>query len=215
MSNSSYKYLGNFGNDNKSNVNNPLTYCMYDSLDSRFMHGGHSDTYGPYSRPCQLYMAQYCAEKWDDFCELASRDVNASFPDSGHHYNEMNALATRDLTAGEILIYNTATRKYLVKMNGGDKKFEPFDPTVPTSPMISYWIPKTNQSIVPEYAVDPKTIDQDVVMNKILDKPSIAVTLLVNIYNTMKRNGTLHQLRGTRLGGFYNNTPYFQSRGGV
>ena len=57
---------------------------------------------------------------------------------------------------------------------------------------------------VPEFAVDPTLIDADPVMNRLIDKPGIAFQLLVNIYNTMKRKGTLNNLKGTRLGTFFN-----------
>ena len=77
------------------------------------------------------------------------------------------------MTAGEVLVHNTAARKYLVSMVGAHKKYEPFDPTVATSPLISYWVPSDNCPMtlgkpVPIYAVDPSKIDQDPVMDRIL-----------------------------------------------
>ena len=68
---------------------------------------------------------------------------------------------------------------------------------------------------MPIYAVDPSKIDADPVMDKILAKPAIAAEILVNIYNTMKREGTLKGLRGTNLGSFYANNGYFKSLGGM
>jgi hypothetical protein len=60
------------------------------------------------------------------------------------------------------------------------------------------------------YEVDPKTIDEDIVMDKILMKPEIALDLLVNIYNTMKRKKTLKELNDTKIGKFFmTNTAYF------
>jgi hypothetical protein len=50
-------------------------------------------------------------------------------------------------------------------------------------------------------------------MNKILGKPSIAIDILINIYNTMKNNNTLKDLKGTRLGGFFSeNFNYFDNK---
>lgn len=40
-------------------------------------------------------------------------------------------------------------------------------------------------------------------MNKILDKPVIALDILKRIYVDMKREGTLSQLKGTRIGAFF------------
>jgi hypothetical protein len=63
--------------------------------------------------------------------------------------------------------------------------------------------------------VDPKTIDSDPVMDKLLARPIIGINILTNIYNTMKRYGTLAQLKGTKLGNFYNHNRYFRAKGGV
>jgi len=129
-------------------------------------------------------------------------------------------VACRGLCAGQVLIRNTAARKYLVKMHGATKKYEPFDPNVATSPLISYWVPDngcpTNNSCsVPVYAVDSKTIDKDPVMDKLLANTKIAPIILINIYNSMKRMGTLSTLKGTKLGWFYNHNHYFIEKGGV
>jgi hypothetical protein len=96
-------------------------------------------------------------------------------------------------------------------MHNATKVYEPFDPTIASSPLISYWKPNecTNSSGRPEYSVDPKEIDNDPVMNKILQKPQIALDILKNIYYTMKRNGTLKQLNETKLGNFYKQNPKY------
>ena len=110
------------------------------------------------------------------------------------------------LTAGEILIANTASKKYLSDMRGCCLKYEPFDPTVSNSPMVSFWCGQCrngNETCIPVYEVNPKTIDNDPVMNKILDKPSISWGLLVNIYNTAVRKKTIDLLRGTKIYNFF------------
>jgi hypothetical protein len=104
------------------------------------------------------------------------------------------------LTPGEVLLKNTAESRFRIGMLNCELKTEPFDPVNPSSPYISYYV---GQNCIPLYAVDPKTIDRDVVMNKILDNPKIARQLLLNIKNTMMRQGTFHNLKGTRLGNFY------------
>lgn len=213
----SYTSVSSFGSNMYSPVNNPLTYCIGDNMDQRFLHGGNASIYGQHSRPCQLYLSQYCAEKWDGFCEIASRNTSVITPDQFGCTNS-GVVACEGGTAGDALVFNTATRKYLVKMNGAHKKYEPFDPTVPTSPMISYWESDNcfySKPGIPEYAVNPETIDDDPVMNKILAKPMIAMNILINIYNTMKRYGTLSKLYKTKLGYFYNVHPYFKSKGGI
>jgi|TARA_B110000259_G_C14022343_1_gene403488 hypothetical protein len=206
----SYKSLQNIAPNINLPTINPLTYCTGDDLDIRFTHGGHADTYGQYSRPCQLYVPDYCSQGWDQFCEVMSQNTNRQFPNN-YNFCEKNC---QNLNFGEALIHNTASRKYLVKMHNGEKKYEPFDPTVANSPMISYWT-SNNQNLIPEYEVNPQTIDQDVVMDKILDKPDIAINILINIYNTMKRKNKLSLLKNTKLGTFYQSQPYFIQKGGI
>lgn len=216
---SSYRCISNLGpKTSTSAVNDPLTYCMQNDLDSRFMHGGHSDTIGTYSRPCQLYMGQYCANKWDEFCEVASANTNHYWPNNTQMCNSASDTACRGLTNGEFLIRNTAMEKYLVQMGNCVAKMEPFDPTVASSPMIKYYVSDNcsySNRCVPEYGFDAKTIDQDPVMDKILARPAIGFDILVNGYNSMKRKGTLHTLKGTKLGKFYEENPYFKKLGGL
>jgi hypothetical protein len=214
-----YKPISNFGSNAYSHVNNPLSYCLNETMDNRFLHGGQSYTVeGQHTRNSQAYFSEYCANGWDQFCEVGSRNTNKSFPNNIQLNSSFGSTACVGLTAGEILIYNTASKKYLINMIGCRKKYEPFDPNVATSPMISFWVPEqysTGNKCVPIYSVDPNTIDDDIVMDKILHKPQIAMDILINIYSTMKRNGTLSQLKGTKIGNFYDNVPYFKSRGGL
>jgi len=213
-----YSKISGFGSNTYSAVNNPLTYCIGNTMDQRFLHGGASDTLGQNSRSCQLFMSEYCSDKWDDFCEIASKSTTRHYPNQSGSSCSGGGVACAGLTAGESLIRSTAERKYLHIMHGSRKKYEPFDPTVPTSPLISYWVSdqcSQYSSGVPEYRVDGKTIDSDIVMDKILRKPSIAPTILVNIFNTMKRHGDLSTLNGTKLGNYYITHPYFKVEGSV
>jgi len=213
----SYRQISQIGSNEYKAINNPLSYCIDNSMDQRFNHGGSSDTLGQHSKSCQAFLSDYCAENWDDFCDLAAsnRSVN-QYPNNIQGCESMGDTPCFGLTAGEILIYNTASKKYLTSMDGCVKKFEPFDPNVATSPMISYWT-KDDYSggCVATFEVDPKTIDDDIVMDKILARPIIALGILVNIFNTMSRRGTLKQLKGTKLGNFYSTNSYFASLGGV
>lgn len=189
-------------------VNNPLTYCIGDTIDIPFSHGsGNAYIYGCYSKPCQAYMSSYCAEGWDGFCEYSSRNTNTSYPNQLiPQYNGQTSL-----TSGEILIRNTAIKKYLRSMGGYCSLIsEPFDPMVPTSPMISYWQTDTcstggfNTGCVPVYDVkDARGIDADPVMNKLLSNPNVAFDVLVGIYKTRIAENKLGELKGTKLGMFF------------
>jgi hypothetical protein len=219
MKTSSYKLAIDFGSNAYSPSNNPLSYCVSSTLDSKMNHGSQANILEPEGRSCQLFMSEYCAEKWDGFCEVVSRNTNKSFPNNYNGVPMKNTVVMQGLTTGDVLVRNTAARKYLVKMHNAHKIYEPFDPTVPTSPMISWWkedgccsgdcSPGT-----PEFSVDPSSIDDDPVMNRILLDPKIAMDILINIYNSMKRKDTLHDLKNTKLGHFYNFHPYFKSKGG-
>jgi hypothetical protein len=199
-----YSSIKSLGPDEVSMADNPLSYCLNNTIDQRFLHGGNSDIYGQHSKPCQAYLSDYCAEGWDDFCETASQNKNYSYP------NNIDPCSNdKGLNSGEILIRNTASKKYLIAMGNCVQKFEPFDPTVASSPMISYWIPgycgnNSTSGCQPVYAVNPKNIDNDVVMNKLLSKPVIALDILINIFHTMTKDGSIKQLKGTKLGQFFN-----------
>lgn len=207
---SSYSTISKFGNHQKSSISNPLTYCVGDNrLASNFLHGSTSVTLGPESKNCQLFMSQYCSEKWDGFCEVVSNNRELSY-----YPNELSRNSVQvPLSKGDYLVVNTAKNKYLVNMINGTKKSEPFDPNVAASPYISYW--DSEQTMVPIYKVNPKTIDNDIVMDKILENPKIAYELLLNIYNNMKRDKTLQQLKNTKLGNFYESETYFKNKGGL
>jgi hypothetical protein len=217
----SYKKIINFGPTIKSDVANPLTYCVNNTLDGQFIHGSNGYLYGQNSDKCQMFMSDYCALKWDGNCELASMNQNKSFPNNIQTCDTNYGVACLGLTAGDVLIQNTAMKKYMVDDFNCEWKYEPFDPTVANSPLVRYKDSTAggcgcndgNATCVSVYEVDPSKIDEDPVMNRILQKPLVAITVLINIYNTMKRKGTLDSLNGTKLGNFYKiNKSYFEQR---
>lgn len=199
-----YIQLSSFGNSKVNTLpiynNDPLTYCIGNTISQRFNHGSNADIYGQNSNPCQVYLSQRCARNWDNICEFAScKEINAEYnevPDTMFAGNK----EIIGLSSGDILLRNTAQEKYRIAMLNCTLKTEPFDPINPSSPYISYFI---GQNCIPQYAVNPNIIDNDIVMHKILDNPKIAIQLLKNIKNTMIRLGTFHLLKGTRLGNFY------------
>jgi hypothetical protein len=153
-------------------------------------------------------MADYCASGWDGFCEIASKNMDTTFVPSGKGLLDYK-------TAGDLLIANTADRKYLINIENVTEMYEPFDPTVPDSPMIRYWVNDGLGPQVSEHSVDPFLIDKDELMDKILENPDLAFDTLISIYKTMKQKDTLKFLKNTKLGAFYNYHPYFKKMGGV
>ncbi len=207
MMKSNYRQINTFGNSTNCNnfepdisVNNPLTYCLNDVIDIPFSHGSNSYIYGQSNKSCQQFMADYCANKFDEYCVYASKNTNSIFPNNLS--GQPGGRST--LNAGEILIYNTAAKKYLKEMNGNCYlQTEPFDPVVSNSPFISSWVSEDN-SCRPVYTIkDTTNIDNDVVMNLLLEKPYIGLDILLSIYDTMKKEGRLSLLNSTKLGKFY------------
>ena len=207
----SYTRIVNFGHSvQKSPYNNPLTYCMTSDLNNSFVHTSGQRN-GPYSKSCAMFMSDYCANDWNGVCEAASRNTNNQYPNTvmPHMLSKASGACFgsgigNQFTQGELLVRNTAAKKYMTKMSSNcGIKYEPFDPMVPTSPMISYW-ESTSGACVPMYEVDHKTIDDDPVMNKLLAKPELGIDILLNIYNTSVRQNKLHLLEGTKLHSFFN-----------
>lgn len=221
-SKSSYAQICKFGANSYSPSTNPISYAIGSNMDQNFLHGSSSAIFtGQNSRNSQLFLSEYCANGWDGFCEVASKNTSKDFPnqiETGNGYVYGCDLNLSSLNSGEILIRNTAARKYLRSMGGCVKKTEPFDPTVAASPLISFWKPSDGNSAMtcsPVYAVNAKDIDNDVVMDKILRRPYIAMDILINIYNNAKRDGTLADLKGTKLGNFYETNELFKTMGGL
>ena len=209
MNRNLYRTISDFGNSLKTESSNPLTYSINDTLNQKFIHGGNSYKYGQSSKPAQIFLGQYCAQGWDGACELASKNTNMYFPNNTENANYNNIpYFFKGLTAGENVIRNTASSKYLVAMGNCAPKFEPFDPLVADSPMIKTWVSGTGQNnCIPVYAVDPLTIDDDIVMDKIPEKPVIALDILINIYDTYKRLGRMDTLVDTKLGRYFAANP--------
>ena len=200
MRRNTYANIINLGQTNQplTSVDNPLTYCMNDK-DQYFEHGTQGILYGSYSKSCQAFMADYCAKGFDGFCEVASNNIDKNHPNQIQLEKMSDQL--RGLTAGEMLIKNTAAKKYLVMMDHCRIRNESFDPLVASSPMISYWDGGQLGTCEQFFAIqDPTDIDNDIVMNKLLDRTYIYPELFPNIYLTMKEAGTLNQLDGSKLG---------------
>jgi len=218
----SYSTISNFGSNVPSAIDNPLSYALTSGLNNGFLHGGSADELVHNTKPAQEFMSSYCNQGWDKICEAASKANGISKPNNLLSCGQCGSGNVPDITDGEVLIRNTASKRYLVEMLGAHLIWQPYDPTVANSPLISSWesdeqcpCPSGFNNGTPIYAVDPETIENDIVMHKLLNKPHIAFDILVNIYNTMKRKGTLQKLLGTRLGSLYQTHNYFVAQGGL
>ncbi len=223
MSRNSYRKISNFGNNYiMSAASNPLTYCAVDRLTNHMINGFNPDTNGQESKNCQLFLADYCATMWDNnpknlnngLCEelCSNRSTTYPAPDRTNPNPSSSVIPILEtLSIGEITLVNIARKKYMTKMNNCVESYSQFDPNVPTSPMLLTWKKKGIIDCVPEYDVKSKEIDSDPVMNKVLDKPSIAYDILLGIYKTRVNTGKLEELKGTRLYNFFKESDKFKT----
>ena len=210
----SYAKLINFGPAAAASpVNDPTTYCT--NWHQQFEHGSASSDYGPGSSECQLFMGDRCAKNWDQVCENLYQQTEM-LPGLGAtcSLGGICSQAGIPLNIGQQLLYSTVAKKYLVEMLNAERIERLFDPTNPTSPKIVYYANKGGRAL-PVYAVDPETIDSDPVMDRALINWVYMFDIFVNIYYTMKRIGRLSSLRGTKLGKFFTDHPFFASKGGI
>lgn len=120
---SNYNEIINFGCNSKSATTNPLSYCAVNPLESGFNHTLGYSYITPQSEQCQIFMGDYCANKWDGICEYLSHNHNIMYPNMLQNCNNPSGstygtgLGNR-LTEGQILIRNTAAAKYLKYMSG-------------------------------------------------------------------------------------------------
>ena len=224
----SYRNISDFAGNINNVSNDPLTYCVPDFLNSQFLHGADGRIFGKYNRQCGIFMANRCSQKWDGICEAMSMDEDTNYPDMTD-----NVDGACRLSAGDILIKNTAYAKYLLQANGCNVLCEPFNPNAADSPTICY-LSETSCSIgdgratkcgvlkgdevrpektcpadracFKEYGLtleQIQTLDDDPVMNKLIDKPCIAPILLNMILENIKKRGLENYIRPKRLGKFY------------
>ncbi len=206
--NSSYMSMSRFGNmqNSPSSSDSPLTFCLSDSMDSKFQHGSTAVEYGPRSANCQNFMAERCANKWDGFCEYfyvehsknKNWPNNRIWPNMGSPNQWLNKGAST-LTIGEQLLRDAGERKYCTYPTCTPKR-APFDPMNPQSPMVTTYqnVNGGLDGCVPVCRVDPKTVDGDVLMDRMLANPMVAGSTLINICNTTAREGI--NLAGTKIG---------------
>jgi len=207
---SSYARIIRFGQQaQQSPLNDPLSYCVVTDLDNMFTHTA-GKRINKDSVECQMFMSDRCANNWDEVCESESRRNDSySFPNQVTGKSPL--LATQKMSAGDYLIRNTMAKKYLTEASMKcNLSYRPFDVQVPTSPMIREWSPSRTPGCESIYEVNPLTIDSDPVMNRVLMNPSIAIDILVNIYNSMTRNGKIESLKNTKLYRFFISAPFQQ-----
>jgi len=206
MAKSNYKKIINFGDITSKN---PLEVCFGDTINNKFEGGVLGDVIGgQHSENCQILMADYCANNWDGYCEMASHNVATRYPNlvpgcalpnlgCGNNYKR--------LTAGENLIRNAAFKKFTRSPNCA-QRCQPFDPTNPQSPQICYSV-NTDCFGVGDYQIvydigDVNKLNQDPLFLKMLQNPHTCIDILMGLYISVKSQGKLDQVMKTNFGKF-------------
>ena len=203
MNRNSYANISSFGNRTYQGGDDPLTFCLQETMDSKFQHGGIANIYGPRSQQCQAFMAERCAKKWDGFCEYAFREQRSNpnnLPQPNmiqQSWQNTSGLGQISLDTGGQLLQNAAQRKYCTFANCTPRS-EPFDPTNPSGARITVYDNMDGRGCLPVCQADPATVDADPLMQRMLLNPVAAAPTLINICNTSRRNGV--DLEGTQLG---------------
>ena len=202
-----YKYanIRNFSNIQDQNPEHrALAMCLSDTLDRKFKYGGEvGANSGPRNQQCQSFMAQRCADKWDGFCEYYYQQYGpngtamnrTAWPSPVWRPWEEKYGLNLQLSLGDQLLRDAAERKFC-KLINCNATVQPLDPMDPNSVRVTTYSDYTG--CVPVCTVNPKTIDDDPVMNRILDNPTVAAGTVINICNTSKNQGI--NLSGTKIG---------------
>ena len=219
----SYAKFLNFGMNTNNNINNPadvsnpLTYCLVDSRSVQFLHGSTASTYSPQCKECQHWMANRCAgeysenETWDKYCKFYYNNNNDTNWPNNASINKVTSSITQSifkLTQGQMLLRNSAERKYL-QFPYVPNKYQQFDPNVANSPMIRIPLDYDGYTSV-NVIVDPSKIDNDPLMDACIEDYKAVSDVFVYIYQVYK-NKTLN-LEGTKLGKhFQENSSFYEN----
>jgi hypothetical protein len=184
---SNYVRINEFGF--KQPDNDPASICAFSTnIDKSFEGGVMGYQHGASSLNCQIYMADRAAKNWDWYAENLSFNPEPLPTMINPGYDvELNQIKN----LGDAFLVNTAYQKYC-QFPGARYIQENLFPTNASSPIINIRV-----GGIPECTVDPNTIDDDLLMEKILHR-QIGDDLLLNIWNTSMRKGV--DITNTRVG---------------
>jgi len=210
-----YSKFGQFGErmnsqiENDTNAANPLTYCLFPSLNSQFFHGSSSSNqlYSNMNTSCTNFMAQRCSLLWDDYCE-AYYQINTDnyWPNMAVidqiAYQNANQFFGIRPTMGQNLLRNTCYYKYI---NTDDLKYtvEPFDPTVANSPLIKVFNEYVSRYSKIQHLSDPSLIQKDTLVPKMLENFNICIDVIGRIYLAYLQREPNVNLKGTLFESFF------------
>lgn len=172
---------------------NPLSYCMFPTLNSQFIHGSSSSNllYGTNNASCVSFMAERCANEWDGFCE-AYQAINTDtyWPNDAMidptAYSVAQNFLRNKATIGENTIRNAGYLRF-IRLPDYSPPAQPFDPTVANSPpVVIHNGPVCCSSVL--IPADGASIEHDPLIQKMLDFPMVSFDVLARIYLGILRN---------------------------
>lgn len=192
-----YTLLSDLGRsvDYRSQQADPLTYCLYPTYDSQWIHGSTSVNLlnTPYCDPCQNMMADRCSKQWDEACDVyVNNNCDTSWPNTGAIDTMSQKRAQHFLqyspTSGDNLIRNAAER-YFFTYPGANPKHTPFDPNVADSPVYTTY---SVDSLSPVWKLHPRVIQQKLLhdgnphVQLMLNHPKACFDLLARLHAIQK-----------------------------
>lgn len=192
-----------------TNDSNPLTYCMFPTLNAQFVHGSTSAgmLYAPYSPACQAFMKDYCSNNYDGFCEAYNiLNVDRYWPNSVGRDIQAQSYANSFQgffpTVGENMIRNVVHNHFIFFPNTV-KTIEQFDKNVANSPLVSYENNYVNESSFVINLSDPEQIQRDPKVNLMMQNTRACFDVLARIYLAILRNEPNINIKGTVIEKFF------------
>lgn len=200
----------NYAIENPINSANPLTYCMFPTLNSQFFHGSASGglLYGNQNAACLNFMAERCEKEWDGFCQAYSEiNVDTYWPNQASidttAYENAKQFLNLKTTIGQDLIRNSCYRKFIYVPNMVGTK-EQFDQTVANSPYVTIYDNYVSGYSLVKNLSHPEKINNDAHVQKMLQNPYICFDILGRIYLAYIRNEKNVNIQDTDLELFLN-----------
>lgn len=189
------------------NPANPLTYCLFPTLNSQFIHGSSSSglLYDTNNASCTNFMAERCKYQWDGFCDAYQQiNVDTYWPNTASVDSQAFELAQFFLqnraSVGDSLVRNTVYRRFIVP--SCPISYEPFDPTVASSPKVTIY---SNSKISSSHLQNLENVDHDPLVTKMMENPKVCFDVMARIYLGWLRNEPqASQLRGTKFLAYLN-----------
>lgn len=185
------------------NPSNPLSYCLFPTLNSQFIHGSSSSglLYDTNNANCTNFMAQRCEENWDGFCDAYQMvNVDTYWPNTAAIDSKAFELAQFFLSntpsVGDNLLRNTVYLRF-IRLPDENVSVQPFDPNVANSPTVNLF---TNMVTTPSHLHNLDDVDNDSYTQKMLENPKVCFDVLARIYlGHLRREASTVHLTGTRL----------------